>query len=103
MQKGLAYLPRFGIYTGSANVTMANPSPTNNGVLTLGGSRESDFADGPVKFVDLSTPFEVYKVPFYSWNMTTKNKSDTNLAWKGQVVFDTGGFPDCACNFPLGM
>lgn len=92
LQKGIAALPRFGIYIGSCAISMADPSPTNNGVLTLGGSRERDFADGPVQFVEVRQPFEVYTLPLQSWNQTAKGKPDLNLAFEGYVVVDTGKF-----------
>ena len=72
---------------------MANSSPANNGILTFGGSKETEFASESAKFVDLSTPFEVYRVPFQSMNISNpKNATDANLAWTGSVVFDTGKF-----------
>ncbi|KDR71036.1 hypothetical protein GALMADRAFT_229700 [Galerina marginata CBS 339.88] len=91
MQKGLADQPRFGIYKGSALPTVANSSPDNNGVLTLGGSREKKYSDKEVKFVDLSSPFQVYKTPFHSLNITNSvNGTKFNTPWTGSVVADTG-------------
>ena len=93
MQHGLASLPRFGIYLGSAVTTVENTSPENNGVLTFGGSRECEFAAEEVRFVGLVTPFQVYKVALGAMNVTHKNgSSEANLAWTGELVADTGRF-----------
>ena len=98
MQKGLATLPRFGIYLGSAVGSVENMSPDNNGVLTFGGSRESEFADADVRFVGLQDPFEVYKVAFGAMNVTNTNGSkDANLSWEGSLIADTGKSSHLSC------
>ncbi|CRG90030.1 Aspartic proteinase yapsin-3 [Talaromyces islandicus] len=94
MQQGLLDKPRFSIYHGAALSTESNPSPQNNGVLTMGGSHEDVYADGEVQFFPIETPFEVYKANFLGLSGTRhfsgQNKQHASLNWTGAVVFDTG-------------
>lgn len=94
MQLGLLDRPRYAIYQGTGLSTVAQPNPENNGILTMGGSHEDTYADGEVEFVELETPFEVYKAQFMSMsgknNFTNLDERNRTLEWTGDVVFDTG-------------
>lgn len=94
MQLGLLDQPRFAFYQGSSLSTIANPNPENNGVFTMGGSHEDVYADGPVQFFPMQTPFEVFKAQFRSIDgsnqFANQSAHHTSLTWTGDMVFDTG-------------
>lgn len=94
MQLGLLDQPRFAIYQGAGIPTESNPSPENNGVLTMGGSHEDVYADGEVQFVPIEEPFEVYKAKFLGLSgmnhFAGQKKQHNSLNWTGDMVFDTG-------------
>ncbi|RAL10252.1 pepsin-like aspartic protease [Aspergillus homomorphus CBS 101889] len=95
MQDGLLDKPRFAIYQGTGVSTTSQPNPVNNGVFTFGGSHEDIYADGEFQWIQMESPFEVYKTGFHGvqgHNITAdgKNQSGQLLNWYGDVVFDTG-------------
>ncbi|OOF93399.1 hypothetical protein ASPCADRAFT_209332 [Aspergillus carbonarius ITEM 5010] len=94
MQDGLLDEPRFGIYQGSGISTMANPDPENNGVFTFGGSHEDTYADGELQWMEMLSPFEIYKTPLQGIqghnSSNGQNYSSEVLNWYGDVIFDTG-------------
>lgn len=97
MQDGLLDEPRFGIYQGSGISTMANPDPENNGVFTFGGSHEDTYADGELQWMEMLSPFEIYKTPLQGIqghnSSNGQNYSSEVLNWYGDVIFDTGEAP----------
>lgn len=97
MQSNVLDKPRFGIYQGTGLNTIAEPNPTNNGVLTFGDSHETTYSDEEVKFVNIELPFGVYKsgIQSFSGNRTLADGKffANSLNWAGDFVFDTGNIP----------
>ncbi|PWY90592.1 aspartyl protease [Aspergillus sclerotioniger CBS 115572] len=94
LQDGLLDEPRFGIYQGTGVSTMDEPNPENNGVLTFGGSHEDKYADGELQWIEMLSPFEIYKTPLQGIQghntSNGQNYSSDLLNWYGDVIFDTG-------------
>jgi saccharopepsin len=93
MQHGLIDEPRFGIYYGK---NFDNTSLNPEGVLTIGGSKEDLYVDGPVTYIPLrvESEYQVWRTPLRSISGTKAAASSPIIKTfqipDGRAVFDTG-------------
>ncbi|CAE6996698.1 hypothetical protein CFE70_000349 [Pyrenophora teres f. teres 0-1] len=77
MQNGLLDAPRFSFFFG----TNQGENATQDGVLTIGGSDEEKYADGPIIYTPLrkDKEYQLWRAPLRSVNvLVARNPSDPN-------------------------
>lgn len=96
--------PRFGLFYGT---NLRNDSGPHDGALTIGGSRESTYAEGDVVFAPLrkEDPYQLWRTPLRSVNVLVARGANASVAVRNGELPTTsdppGTWPKANVTLPL--